>query len=199
MLTLTFPVETRAHRLPATAKLGLIAALGLGIGMTSDPLLLALILLIVWAGFLPLGLTEARRLPRRLWPLWPFLLVIGGWHILRGTPETGLAVGLRMLTMAAAATLLLLTTRFDALVAAFSTLIRPLALMGLPVGRIALALALAVRFIPVLSQRADSLALAWRARSARKPRHRLFAPLALSAFDEADHAAEALRSRSVSV
>jgi biotin transport system permease protein len=199
MLTLTLPAETPLHRWPAGVKLALIAVLGLALGMTSEPAVLAAALATTWAAFLPLGLAEAARMPRRLWPLWPFLMVIGGWHVLRGTPETGLVVALRMLTMFAAAVLLLLTTRFDALLAAFSALLRPLAHLGLPVGRIALALAMAVRFIPVLSQRAEDLARAWRARSPRKPRHRLLAPLAVAAFDEADHAAEALRARSASV
>ena len=56
-----------------------------------------------------------------------------------------------------------------------------------------------VRFVPVLAQRAEDLARAWRARSPGKPRHRLLAPLALAALDEAEHAAEALRARSASV
>jgi biotin transport system permease protein len=167
--------------------------------MTSAPALLAAAFVAVWVAFLSLGRDEAVRMPRRLWPLWPFVLVIAGWHLIRGTPETGLAITLRMLTMFAAATLMLLTTRFDALLATFSTLLRPFARLGLPVDRMALALAMTVRFVPVLAQRAQDLARAWRARSPRKPRHRLLAPLALAALDEAEHAAEALRARSASV
>jgi biotin transport system permease protein len=199
MLTQTSPVESTLHRCPATVKLAAIAGLGILLGWTADPVLLALILAGIWLAFLPLGVTEAAKLPLRLWPLWPFVLVIGGWHLYRGTPEAGLAIILRMVTMFAAAVLLLLTTRFDALLAAFAAILRPLGRLGLPVNRIALALAMAVRFIPVLSRRAGDLGHAWRARSARKPRHRLLVPLALAAIDEADHAAEALRARSASV
>ena len=199
MLTLTLPVETALHRLPAAAKLVAVAALGILLGLTSNPIVLAAIFAALCLAYLPLGPAEAARLPRRLWPLWPFVLVIGGWHLFRGTPETGLVVILRMLTMFGAATLMLLTTRFDALLAAFSALLRPLARLGLPVNRIALALAMAVRFIPVLAQRASDLSQAWRARSARRPRHHLLVPLAIAALDEADHAAEALRARSASV
>jgi biotin transport system permease protein len=199
MLTLTLPIETALHRLPAASKLAAIAALGILLGLTSQPVALAAVFAGLWLAYLPLGRAEASRLPRRLWPLWPFVLVIGGWHLVRGTPETGLVVVLRMLTMFGAATLLLLTTRFDALLAAFSALLRPFARLGVPVNRIALALAMAVRFIPVLSQRASDLSQAWRARSARKARHRLLVPLAIAALDEADHAAEALRARSASV
>ncbi|MFM7334704.1 MAG: CbiQ family ECF transporter T component [Tabrizicola sp.] len=199
MLTPISPVDSVLHRWPAAAKLAAIAGLGVLLGVIADPVVLAVIFAGVWLAFLPLGGAEAAHLPRRLWPLWPFVLVIGGWHLFRGTPEAGLAVVLRMVTMFAAATLLLLTTRFDALLAAFSAFLRPLERLGLPVKRIALALAMAVRFIPVLSQRAGELAQAWRARSPRKPRHRLMVPLALAALDEADHAAEALRARSASV
>lgn len=199
MLTQTFPVETVLHRIPALAKLVVVAALGLSLGLTSHPVLLSAIFGVVVLAYLPLGLAEVTRLPVRLLPLWPFVLVIGGWHLFRGTPDAGVAVILRMLTMFAAATLLMLTTRFDALLAAFSSLLRPFARLGLPVHRIALAMVMAVRFIPVLSQRAADLSQAWRARSARKPRHRLILPLAIAALDEADHAAEALRARSASV
>lgn len=199
MLTPTSPVETVFHRWPAAAKLAALAVLGILLGLTGNPVVLAMILVGLWLAYLPLGLAEAARLPRRLWPLWPFVLVIGGWHVFRGTPEAGVAIILRMLTMFGAATLLLLTTRFDALLAAFTALFRPFAVLGVPVDRIALAMAMAVRFIPVLSQRAGDLSQAWRARSLRRPRHRLLVPLALAAFDEADHAAEALRARSASV
>lgn len=199
MLTLTLAAETPLHLWPAGVKLAVLALLGIALAMTSDLPALATAFAAIWMAYLTLGRGEAARLPRRLWPLWPFVLVIGGWHVFRGTPEIGLAVTLRMLTMFAAATLLLLTTRFDALLAAFSTLMRPFGRLGLPVDRIALALAMAVRFIPVLSLRASDLTRAWRARSFRKPRHRLLTPLALAALDEADHAAEALRARSALV
>ena len=199
MLTLTSPVESPLHRLPASAKLAALAVLGITLGLTSQAAILTGFLVIVWLAYLPLGLAETLQMPRRLVPLWPFVLVIGGWHILRGTPEVGLAISLRMVIMVAAATLVLLTTRFDELLATFPSLMRPLAWTGLPVRRIALALAMTLRFIPVLSQRASDLSRAWRARSPRKPRHRLLTPLALAALDEADHAAEALRARSNSV
>lgn len=199
MLTLTSPVETPLHRWPAGVKLSVLALLGIAVGVTAQPVALATAFAAVWLAFLPLGRVEAARLPRRLWPLWPFVLVIGGWHLFRGTPEAGLAITLRMLTMFAAATLLLLTTRFDALLATFTTVMRPFDRLGLPTGRIALALAMAVRFIPVLALRAGQLSEAWRARSPRRPRHRLLTPLALAALDEADRAAEALRARSASV
>lgn len=198
MLTSTSPVESPYHTWPAGLKLALLAGFGIFVGVISDAAVLAVALAGLWLSFLPLGV-EATRLPRRLLPLWPFVVVIGGWHVLRGTPDVGLTVVLRMLTMFAAATLLLLTTRFDALLAAFSQLFQPLARFGLPVDRIALALAMAVRFIPVLAGRAQELALAWQARSPRRPRHRLLTPLALCALDEAERSAEALRARSGSV
>ncbi len=199
MLTLTSPVETVLHRWAAGVKLCALAGLGIALGIISDPAILGAAFAAIWLAYLPLGRAEAARVPKRLWPLWPFVLVIGGWHLLRGTPEVGLAVIFRMLTMFTAATLLLLTTRFDALLATFSGLMRPFGRLGLPVERIALALAMTVRFIPVLASRASDLALAWRARSPRKPRHRLLTPLAIAALDEAERAAEALRARSASV
>lgn len=199
MLTLTSPVETPFHHWPAGCKLGLLAGLGFAVGMISSPAVLGAVLVGLWLAYTPFGWVEAARLPRRLWPLWPFVVVIGGWHLARGTPQTGLAIALRMLIMFAAASLMLLTTRFDAILATFSKLMRPLERFHFPVARAAFALAMAVRFVPVLAKRASDLSVAWRARSSRKPYHRLLTPLTLAALDEAERAAEALRARSALV
>ncbi|MCC6863501.1 MAG: energy-coupling factor transporter transmembrane protein EcfT, partial [Rhodobacteraceae bacterium] len=58
-----------------------------------------------------------------------------------------------------------------------------------------LSVALVIRFIPVLSTRMSQITEAFRARSPRRPGYRILIPAALSALDDADHVAEALRSR----
>jgi biotin transport system permease protein len=195
MLTQTWPVETRFHRVPAGVKVALLAVLGGCLAWIGTIWVLGLTLALVWLAHLAGGWALFARAPRLLWPVWPFVLVIGGWHVWRGTPDTGAVIVLRMAIMLMAANLVLLTTRLDALIGLFRSACRPLALAGIPPDRVAVALAMTVRFVPVMLLRAGLFRDAWRARSARSPRHRLIGPLALSALDEAERVAEALRAR----
>jgi biotin transport system permease protein len=58
-----------------------------------------------------------------------------------------------------------------------------------------LAIALVVRFTPILAQKGQTLALAWKARAARRLGWRVITPFAVLAIDDAEHVAEALRAR----
>jgi len=60
---------------------------------------------------------------------------------------------------------------------------------------IGVAMALVVRFTPVLAVKGRALSLAWRARSRRKVGWRILVPFAVLAIDDAEHVAEALRAR----
>ena len=66
---------------------------------------------------------------------------------------------------------------------------------GQPTRTLALAIALTIRFLPVLSDRLSRIAEAWRARSARRPGWRILVPATLATLDDADQVAEALRAR----
>jgi biotin transport system permease protein len=87
-----------------------------------------------------------------------------------------------------------MTTRLADLQGLVLWLLGPFARV-LPAKPVAIAIALMIRFIPVMAERAARLSEAWRARSPRRTRVRLVAPLALGALDDADHVAEALRAR----
>jgi biotin transport system permease protein len=194
MLTLTCPYDHPLRRATAGAKLLALALGTTALFLTSGVWIAAAAL----AGVVALHLVgDPRALPfalRRLWPLWPFALVAVLWHLWRGTPVEGAGVLLRMAAAVMAANLVTMTTRLDDMIAALTralSSLRPL----IPPRRLALALALAIRFVPDLMQSAARLAEAWRARSPRRPFHRLLPPLTLAAIDTADHAAEALRAR----
>jgi biotin transport system permease protein len=195
MLTLTSPVETPYDRLPAGAKLAALILGTTAVFAVVDLWLLAAVL----AGVVGLYLVGGERLLRYglrlLWPFWPFAVMIALWHLWRGTPELGAAVLLRMVIAVMAANLVTMTTTLADMITLITRLAAPLRIVGLPPCRLALAVALAIRFVPDLLQTAERLRLAWRARSSRRPIHRLLAPLTLSAIDSADHVAEALRAR----
>jgi biotin transport system permease protein len=61
--------------------------------------------------------------------------------------------------------------------------------------RLALSVALVVRFTPVLILKGQQLQRAWQARSHRRPGWRLMLPFVLGALDDAETVSEALRAR----
>lgn len=195
MLTLTSPVETRAHRWPAAAKLAVLAGTTAGLFAVQGVMPMALAL----AGLLGLAALPGRAFLahalRALRPLWPFVVVVAAWHLWSGETGAGAVVSLRMLAAVLAATLVTMTTRLSAMIAVIEGMARPLRRLGLSPRVLALAIALVIRFIPVLADRVEQIGLAFRARGARRPGWRVIAPAALAALDDADRVAEALRAR----
>ena len=194
MLTLTSPVETPWHRLPAGAKLAALALGTLGLFALHAPGALGAALAGIALLHLPGGWPFLAHALRMLRPVWPFLAVILAWHLWAGTPREGAAIALRMLAALAAANLVTMTTRLSDLLAVVERLCRPLSPL-LPPRRLALAFALVLRFLPAMAAQLAQLRLAWSARSPRRPGWRILVPAVLAALDDADHAAEALRAR----
>lgn len=195
MLTLATGIDTPLHRWPAGVKLALLALATMALFPLGSVPVLAAAALATGAAYLACGSAFARRGLALLRPLWPFLLVLALWHWWIAAPREGMVIGLRMVTLVAMANLVTLTTRLDDLVAVVERLARPLARLGLPPRRLALAMALVIRFVPVMLWRSAQLAQAWRARSARRPGWLLILPAVLAALDNADHLADALRAR----
>lgn len=200
MLTLTSPYRTRFHRIPASAKLAALAIATLVLMPQNQPWPILVAAALVSALYLSEGPGFSAHGLRMLRPLWPFLAVLILWHGFSGGwrwPEiwAGLAIGLKMLTAVALANLVTMTTRLDEMIAVFERLARPLQRFGLSPRVLAVSIALVIRFVPVLMQRASQLAEAWRARSGKRPNWRIVAPVTLAAIDDAEQIAEALRAR----
>lgn len=195
MLTLTSPVETPLHRWPAWVKLLLVAA-GTMLALQVTTLWGTALLLAALTGvYLAQGGAFARAGWRQVRGLWVVVLVILLWHGLSGAWVAGTIVTGRMVFALALATLATMTTRLDAILAVAERLLAPLARLGLSPRAVALAMALTIRFTPVLLDKATLLMQAWRARSARRPGARVVLPLTLLALDDAERVAEALRAR----
>ena len=123
------------------------------------------------------------------------MVLVGLWHLYTGEYDKGALIVSRLLTGIAAANLVTLTTKLSDMIAVIERLLSPLQKIGLKPRLIALAVALMIRFIPVMLERLSQLSEAWRARSARRINHQIILPATLAAFDDADHVAEALRAR----
>ncbi|MFZ1469604.1 MAG: energy-coupling factor transporter transmembrane protein EcfT [Paracoccaceae bacterium] len=194
MLTLTCPVKTPLHRLPAGAKLAGLAVFTIALFWLTSPLAVGLALAGVVGLHLPWGWLFITHAARMLRPLWPFVLVVALWHLWLADPRGGAVVIGRMLAAVAAANLVTMTTRLSDMLAVIERVATPLARL-IPPRRLALAFALVIRFVPQLTSRLQQIAEAFRARSLRRPGWRILVPATLAALDDADHAAEALRAR----
>lgn len=195
MISLTSPVETRAHRWPAGAKLAglcvstviLFAVNGLPFHAMAFSLVL-LVYSLPGKQFFTTGLG-------RLTGFWPFVLLIALWHLVIGMPVEGAVVILRLLTAIALANLVTMTTRLSAMIEVVKWLATPFRKLGLNTRALELGIALVVRFTPRLTQNGSLLLQAWSARSARKPGWRIVLPFTVLAIDDAEQVAEAIRAR----
>ncbi|WP_028712891.1 energy-coupling factor transporter transmembrane protein EcfT [Paracoccus sp. J55] len=195
MISLTSPVEARAHRWPAGLKLGALCLASTGLFLVPGLAVHAGALAAVLALYAAPGPVFLRAGLGSLRVVLPFVVILLAWHALTGDMRQGLLITLRMVTLVALANLVTMTTPLEDLVALIRRLTAPLRRMGLPTGALEIAVPLVIRFTPVLVLRAETLAEAWRARSRRRPGWRLILPLTLQALDDADHVGEALRAR----
>lgn len=182
------------HRLPAGVKLAGLMAISMALYPVDQPLWLLPVLLLSVAGYASLGPGGLQRLTL-VKPVLPFLLLILAFQTWTQGWADGLVMLQRILIMVLLANLVTLTTPMDAMMAAAMPLLRPLRWIGVAPHRIAFAVALLVRFVPVLMALTASLLEAWRARGGGRRQWRLAVPLLINAIRLSDHVAEALAAR----
>jgi biotin transport system permease protein len=179
MLTLTYPREIWAHHLPAGVKLAGLCLATIALFALKTPMALAFAALAI-AGLIASGGGQfAQTSARLLRPLWPFVAIVALWHLWLRDPA-GVAIILRMISAVAFANFVTMTTRLSDMMRVIERLLRPLSRLG---------------FVPVMLARAGQIRESWRARSPRRPGWRILVPIILSALDDADHVAQALRAR----
>lgn len=195
MISLTSPVKTRAHDLPAGLKLALLVVATGGLARadglafhTGAALFGVSLYALPGRVFFTAGL-------KRLSILWPFAAVVLAWHLVTRDVEAGLVITLRMLSAVGLANLVTMTTRLSDIMAVLRWLGTPLARLGLNMAALEIGIGLVIRMVPVLGEKARHLTESWRARSPRRARWRVVLPLAVLALEDADRVSEALRAR----
>lgn len=195
MLTLTSPFETPLHRVAAGPKLLGLAVLSIGLFNLQNLWLILIAAGVLAAVYLAFGVAFTRYGAAMLRPLWPFLAILTLWHGWTGEWAQGGAIGGRMVVAVGLANLVTMTTRLEDMIAVVERVSAPLARFGAQPRVLAVAIALVIRFTPVLMDKAGQLGQAWRARSAQRVNWRIVLPISLMALDDADRVAEAIRAR----
>jgi biotin transport system permease protein len=158
------PGRSVVHRAPAGLKL--LALSGLGAALFAVPTLPAAVVALVGVGVLGWG---AARLPARvlaghLRPVLVWAVLLFAVHAATTGPAAGAATALRLLALVLAAAVVTCTTRVTELVAVVERVCAPLAWVGVSPARVGLVLAMALRFIPLVSERAARVREAHAAR-----------------------------------
>ena len=195
MRILASPNETWLHRVPATLKILALSFGGSALAFVQDWRWLAAGFALAFVAYASMGWLAWRQ-ARHLRPIVLAAVMIAAFHALQGAPTVGVASALRLTTCVILASILTLSTRFDELLDVLEKLLRPVQVLGVPTARLALALALVLRFVSVFHQRWQCLDDAHRARTGRAGGLRLLPPLTIRALQAAEHVADALTARS---
>lgn len=194
---LYIPGDSPLHRLPAGLKLLALAVAGAGLFLLRDPAILAgacaLAGLLLWcAGATPAGVwRQVRGLAWVLLAVGVFTAWFQGWR-------EALAVLLRIAAMVGLALAVTLSTRSSDLIAVCERVLVPLQRIGLlDAGKVSLALALALRFVPEIWRNFHEIREAQAARGLGANPVALIVPLVVLTLKRAQEVAEAIDARSL--
>jgi len=202
-LALYVPRASPVHRAPAWVELLVLAAGSVVLFVLSSwPVVLGGLVLVLLVGLglarLPAGvlLAQARAVAWFLAAVLVVHVLVDGWR--EGLDDGGLAV-VRLLVLVLAAAVVTATCRVAEMVAVVEAVCAPLRVLGVRPARIGLLVALALRFVPVLGERAARIREAQAARggATRGPRAlaRTAVPLLVQLLVLAHTLAEALDAR----
>jgi biotin transport system permease protein len=189
--------ESFMHRLPARAKLAVLAILGVILFTTREIPLLSLAVLAAAALYFRLGIPFAQALHR----LKPVLLTIAivARFSLAFKPWHGAIVALMRLTsLMFFAAVVTATTTIAEFIDEITLLARPLERIGLvQANDVGLAVGLVVRFVPEILGRYDAIKQAHAARGINVRPVTLLAPLIILTLRDADNIAAAIDARGI--
>ena len=194
MISLYLARRTWAHGLPAGLKLAVLALVSLLVTPSDSLPVMAGLAAGVLALYVALG-REALAQVALLRPVLPLLVILFALHAWSGDVRLGLVAVLRLVAMMLLANAVTMTTRMDEMMDVIEPLLRPLALVGIAPRTVALAVAMMIRFVPLLFALWEALNEAYRARTGRRGGWRLLAPFCIQTLRLSHHAAEALSAR----
>jgi len=193
MLSLYVPGASPIHRAPAWLKLIILCIVGTATMIVSSPVVLALEFATIAVGYAlaRVPLPTIWRLTRSLLIL---VAIVGACQWLFSSITLAVVVSLRLICLVTAANLLTTTTPLADLISTIESVLTPLARFGLKPDRVGIAIGLALRFIPMISEQASYIRQAQAARGVRAP-FTYLVPLVIRTLRMADGVGEALEAR----
>ncbi|MGA0562778.1 energy-coupling factor transporter transmembrane component T family protein [Ancylobacter sp. VNQ12] len=194
MISLYLAERTWLHAIPAGWKLLALAFISIAVAPFDSLPLMAGLLAATLALYASLGRAAMAQIAllRPMWPLFAILLTFHAWN---GDIVLGVVVMARLLATVLLANAVTMTTRMDAMMDAIEPVLSPLRLVGLAPRTVALAVAMMIRFVPLLFALWESLNESYRARTGRRGGWRLLAPFCIHTLRLSHNAAEALAAR----
>lgn len=184
------------HRLPATAKLAGLAALGVAVLVARGPAAsLALLGLAVTATVV--GRVPLRSVVRSLLPVLVATVLLGAYQWWQRGPAVAVEVAADVLTLVVAAGAVTATTPADRMLDVLERALRPLRHLGVRPDVVALAVALMLRSVPTLLTTARETRDAARARGLGRSPRALLVPAAVRTVARARATGEALAARGI--
>jgi biotin transport system permease protein len=163
-LALYVPRASVIHRAPAGAKLCALAGLSvLVFAVPTLPVVVGALAAVVVLGLVAARLPAALLVRQARAVLW-WLVALFVLHAVVTDVLTGALTVLRLMALVLAAAVVTATTRVTAMVAFVERVCSPLRFVGVRPARIGLVIAMALRFIPLISERADRIREAQAAR-----------------------------------
>ncbi len=195
MLSFESPVLTPWHRVPVVFKFIAVCLCSLLLFVFDDLWVQMAALICVVALYSMGGMPFMQAGFLRIKFLWLIVLFIILLHALTGTPAQGLGIALRLISIVALSNLMTMTSRLSDLLAMLHSALLPLRALNINTRPVELAIALVIRFTPVLISKSTLLSNSWRMRSAKRPGWRIVFPISLAAIDDAEQVAQALKAR----
>lgn len=195
MISLTSPIETPYHRFRAGYKLCLLCLFTFSVYLAEGLLVHLAAVASVLCLYLVPGFAFFATGLRRLLPIWPFLAVLLVWHLATAKYSDGIEVAAKLISAVGLANLVTMTTRLDDLIAVVERAFLPFRRIGISAKGLGIAIAMVIRFTPVLMQKGAQLTESWKSRSPRRPGWRVILPLFLLVLDDAAEVGESLRAR----
>lgn len=189
------PGSSPVHGVRASLKLIALLVLGAVLFAIDDVWLAAIALVIVLAGY-ALARIPARAAFAQIRPVLWVLAILFAAQLWLVDLSAALLLVLRFAALILAASLVTLTTRTADLVAVIEKALSPLARFGFDVGKVSLAISLAIRFIPAVGAIVEEVREAQRARGQDRSIVALAVPVIVRLLKMADEIAEAIDARS---
>ena len=180
--------------MPAGSKLIALAVISVGIAWINSPAVIAAVTACTLTIYFWPGIGLSKRLAN-FKGLLPIALVIGLSQYLASNAESAISTLLRFALMMLLADLVTLSTKMQEMMDTLQPAFAPLNRVGIEPKRIAFAISLTIRLVPLLLSQWQTMALAWRARTGRNASLRLIAPYIANLSLMSMHIADAIDAR----